>query len=53
MNVTEYSLSAAQSAIAAYFTAVLSRTRPLLRCESAGHRRARQCLRGEAPVVSR
>src|SRR5215212_9438897 len=30
MNVTGYSLSAAQSAIAAYFTAVLSRTRLLL-----------------------
>jgi hypothetical protein len=30
MNVTEYSVSAAQSAIAAYFTAVLSRTRPQL-----------------------
>src|SRR3954451_23922066 len=52
MNVTEYSFSAAQSAIAAYFTAVPSRTRRQLRCESPDHTRARQCLRGEAPVIS-
>jgi hypothetical protein len=52
MNVTENCLSAAQSAIAAYFTAVLSRTRRQLRCESPDHTRARQCLRGEAPVIS-
>src|SRR3954453_6068142 len=51
MNVTEYCLSVAQSAIAAYFTAVLSRTRRPLRRESPDHTRARRCLRGEAPVI--
>jgi hypothetical protein len=37
MNVTENCLSAAQSAIAAYFTAVLSRTRRPLFCEVTLH----------------